>query len=43
MSTEKGPISLKMIPVTEFDGDIVLIYSITFDDDSTRYYYGGPW
>ena len=43
LSTEKGPISLKMIPVTEFDGDIVLIYSITFDDDSTRYYYGGPW
>lgn len=42
LSTEKGPISLKLIPVSEFDGDIVLIYSITFDDDSSRYYYGGP-
>ena len=43
LNTENGPISLKLIPAAEFDGDIVLIYSITFDDDSTRYYYGGPW
>ena len=41
LKIENGPLAVEMIPVTELEGDIVLVYIITFEDDYPRFYYGG--
>ena len=43
LKIENGPLAVEMIPVTELEGDIVLVYIITFEDDYPRFYYGGTW
>jgi hypothetical protein len=43
LKIENGPLAVEMIPITELEGDFVLVYKITFEDDPPRYYYGGTW
>ena len=40
---EGKPVSLEMIPVTEYSPDIVLLYKIFFDDGSSIYVEGGKY
>ena len=43
LKIENGPLAVEMIPITELEGDFVLVYKISFEDDHPRYYYGGTW
>ena len=40
---EGETISLKMIPVTEYDPNIILLYAVYFEDGTVRYYEGGSY
>ena len=40
---EGKPVPLEMIPVTEYSPDIVLLYSVQFDDGSSMYIEGGKY